>query len=624
MRIPLGIRGGGDHALAPRPPTVVRSNEAAEVSPHARIVIVLERLEGAQDVAVGQHQQPLRRGLLDRAAGQVVQLLPAPAAVAGHRDRVTDGDEPFGDGVVDGAIDTLVEGNHDRQQLAGRQLSEGRPAKIPTGSAQRIERLSKVAPGFAVVAAQNVRPAIVARSSRPDAMGEHDHAARTSHDPRLTRVAARVIGGSLPHDRVAVDRNSHPTTLPLMDRPSSVVASVQEDPAGPGPRIVDVRVIDAHPNWTLGEVEAEDGSVGIGLTQSSSAVIAPIIESGAGALRHHLIGADPRDVGRLWRRMYEGWPGQWGRGSEGGLAVNAMALLDLALWDLAGKLRGEPVWGLLGGLVQDRIMAYASGSVFVSSSYEGAGPWRRKTPRALADEAAGYVNAGFRAMKFGWGTDFEAEDRERLHAVRDAIGPDVRLMVDIGCCPGYWTPGWDTSAAIRAGRILEEVDGYFMEEPMPPHDVEGHARVRAGTRTRIASGESLTQVHEFERFIDREALSIVQPDACQMGITQTVAVARRAEAAGLLCAPHSPWSAIAVAAHLAVQVTGRNGVLVEYPALATYDDGSRAGALARITNFELIEHPVDLVDGYLVPSHRPGLGLGGFVPAVVERLRALA
>ncbi len=387
--------------------------------------------------------------------------------------------------------------------------------------------------------------------------------------------------------------------------------------------IVAVRVIDVHASATLVEIEADDGTVGIGLTQSAPAVIRPIIEHGPGALRTHLIGRDPLDVEGLWRQMWQGWPGQYGRGAEGGLAANAMGALDIALWDLAGKLRGEPVWRLLGGRVQDRVMAYASGSMFVSSSYEGGGEWRRKSADALAREATGYVAAGFRAMKFGWGTHFAAEDHERLLAIRDGAGPTARIMVDVGCCPGYWTPGWDADAAIRAGRMLEEIDAFFMEEPLPPYDVEGHARVRAGTRTRVATGESLTAAHEFDRFIERGAVSIVQPDAGQMGITQAAHVARAADAAGLLCAPHSPWSAVLVAAHLAIQSTIRGGVLVEYPALATYDEGSRARDVSRLMNFEVVEHPPDLVDGYLVPSDRPGLGVGGFVPAALDRVRAI-
>ena len=348
--------------------------------------------------------------------------------------------------------------------------------------------------------------------------------------------------------------------------------------------------------------------------------------TGPGALRTHLIGRDPLDVGGLWRGMWEGWPGQYGRGSEGGLAANAMGALDIALWDLAGKLQSKPVWQLLGGKVQDRVMAYASGSMFVSSSYEGGGPgpWEQKSPERLRDEAAAEVAKGFRALKFGWGTHFEPEDRDRLHAIREGAGPETRVMVDIGCCPGYWTPGWDADAAIAAGRMLEEVDAFFMEEPMPPHDVEGHARVQAGTRTRVATGESLTMTHEFERYIEADAISVVQPDAGQMGITQVTAVARAADEAGMYVAPHSPWSAVLVAAHLAVQSTIRGGVLVEFPALLTYDDDSRAGAMSRLMNFEVVEHPPELVDGYLVPSDRPGLGLGGFVPEALDRLRALA
>ena len=391
-------------------------------------------------------------------------------------------------------------------------------------------------------------------------------------------------------------------------------------------RIGAVRVLDPHPWNTLVEIEADDGTVGIGLTQSAPVHTRPLIEDGPGALRTHLIGRDPLDLAGLWQSMFEGWPGQYGRGSEGGLAANAMGALDIALWDLAGKLQGKPAWELLGGKVQDRVMAYASGSMFVSSSYEGGGPgpWEQKSPERLRDEAAAEVAKGFRALKFGWGTHFEPIDRARLHAIREGAGPDTRIMVDIGCCPGYWTPGWDADAAIAAGRMLEEVDAFFMEEPMAPHDVEGHARVQAGTRTRVATGESLTLTQEFERYIDARAIAIVQPDAGQMGITQVAAVARAADAAGLLVAPHSPWAAVLVASHLAVQSTIRGGVLVEFPALLTYDEGSRAGAMSRLMNFEVVEHPPELVDGYLVPSERPGLGLGGFVREAFDRLRALS
>jgi L-alanine-DL-glutamate epimerase-like enolase superfamily enzyme len=414
-----------------------------------------------------------------------------------------------------------------------------------------------------------------------------------------------------------------PRHYTLADAAERFSAGIVRAEAGQLTVVAAIRVLDPHPSTTLVEIESDDGTVGIGLTQSAPAVIRPIIEAGPGALRTYLLGRDPLDVEGLWRQMWQGWPGQYGRGSEGGLAANAMGALDIALWDLAGKLRGEPVWQLLGGRVQDRVMAYASGSMFVSSSYEGPGPWRQKTPEILAREAAGNVAAGFRAMKFGWGTHFEPEDRERLLAIRVGAGPSARIMVDIGCCPGYWTPGWDADAATRAGRMLEEIDAFFMEEPMPPHDVEGHARVRAGTRTRVATGESLTAAHEFERFIERDAVSIVQPDAGQMGITQAAQVARTADAAGLLCAPHSPWSAVLVAAHLAIQATIRGGVLVEYPALATYDPGSRAGEISRLMNFEVVEHPPEVVDGYLVPSERPGLGIGGFVPAALDQLRAI-
>jgi L-alanine-DL-glutamate epimerase-like enolase superfamily enzyme len=382
-----------------------------------------------------------------------------------------------------------------------------------------------------------------------------------------------------------------------------------------------VRVIDGGAGATLVEVSA-DGATGIGLTQSAYEYISPIIERGPYPLAPLLMGEDPREPRRLWSRMFITFGAAKGRGSEGGLAVNAMAALDMAVWDLAGKVLDQPLHVLLGGVVRDSIPAYASSSLFVSSSYERGGTetdWQIKSPDHLLEEARTYAKQGFRAVKLGWGNHFEPADEERLAALREGLGPNRKLMVDFGC-PAYWTPSWNASAAIRAAKILERYGVYFMEEPMPPQDVAGHKAVADAVDVNVATGESLTLVDEFVRYIDERALDIVQPDAAQLGVTQLVDIARRAEAVGILCVPHSPWSALCVAAHSQACLTVRNSSLIEYPAMASFEPGSTTAAATAFYQWELVEHPPKLVDGLLRPSTRPGLGLGGFRPDALERI----
>jgi L-rhamnonate dehydratase len=386
-------------------------------------------------------------------------------------------------------------------------------------------------------------------------------------------------------------------------------------------RIDRVRVIDGGAGATLVEVGA-DGATGIGLTQSACEYVAPIIEQGSYPLAPFLLGQDPREPRRLWTRMFQGFGAAKGRGSEGGLAVNAMAALDMAIWDLAGKVQGLPLHTLLGGAVRDSIPAYASSSLFVSSSYEKGGTeadWSIKGPDALRDECRRYVEQGFRAVKFGWGNHFRPEDEDRLAAIREGLGPDTWLMVDFGC-PAYWTPGWNAAAAVRAARILERYGLFFLEEPMPPQDVAGHKAVADAVTLNIATGESLTLIDEFVRYIDARALDIVQPDAAQLGITQLVDIARHAEPAGILCVPHSPWSALCVAAHSQVCLTVRNSALVEYPAMASFEPGSTTATATAFYQWELVEQPPKLVDGLLFPFDGPGLGLGGFRPDALDRI----
>jgi L-alanine-DL-glutamate epimerase-like enolase superfamily enzyme len=387
-------------------------------------------------------------------------------------------------------------------------------------------------------------------------------------------------------------------------------------------RIEGIRVIDGGAGATLVEVAAENGTTGIGLTQSAFEYIRPIIEDGPYPLAPMLRGQDPREPRRLWSRMFIGFGAAKGRGSEGGLAVNAMAALDMAIWDLAGKLAGVPLHTLLGGAVRADIPAYASSSLFVSSSYERGGAeadWEAKSPDRLLAECRTYVEQGFRAVKFGWGNRFEREDENRLAAIREGLGPDARVMLDFGC-PAYWDAGHNAAEAIRAARILERFDGFFLEEPMPPQDVAGHKAVADAVRVNIATGESLTLVDEFVRFIDARAVDIVQPDAAQIGITQLVDVGRRAEAVGILTVPHSPWSALCVAAHTEACTTLRTSALIEYPAMASFEPGSIAGAATAFYQWDLVDHPPALVDGLLRPSDAPGLGLGGFREDALERI----
>jgi D-galactarolactone cycloisomerase len=389
-------------------------------------------------------------------------------------------------------------------------------------------------------------------------------------------------------------------------------------------RIADIRVPGicvaqlraSVPVLTLVEVVTDDGITGIGATWFPYHLVTPFLLEGPGSLRELLLGEDPEEIGRLWRTMYRR---KW---LEGGVAIGAAGALDMALWDIVGKARNVPVYKLLGGAVQPRVMVYASSSAFKSSSYEGPGPWVQKSAAELAQESKVYVGQGFQAIKFGWANYFRPQDEERLAAIREAIGPDIRLMIDFGN-PAYWTPGWNASAAIRAARILEKYGVFFFEEPMLPFDVEGHAAVANAVDINISTGESLCAFHEFAAYIDRRAVDIIQPDAMQMGITQLHQIAQRAEEAGLLCIPHSPWSVFAATCHLHVLATVNNGPLIEYPAFASFDEGSLLAQTTHVSHYEITEYAPKLTDGYLELPTAPGLGLGQFVPEGIARLQSL-
>jgi len=379
-------------------------------------------------------------------------------------------------------------------------------------------------------------------------------------------------------------------------------------------RISDVRSVGQGLPCSLVEVETDQGIVGIGWTYPPSDLIAPIVRP----LRDVLIGEDCSDVGRLWRKMSQEW-----RAQQGGLTVNAIGAVDMAIWDAFGKATAQPLHRLLGGAVHDRIMAYASATAYAFSFDKQEVLPVHKSAEELVEESRECISQGFKAIKYGWGNHFGPDDEEKLAAIRDAIGPEVYLMIDFGY-PDYWCHGWSAKQAVRAGRILERYDVYFFEEPMPPLDVEGHRVVTRALNMHVATGESLTTTNEFRRLIERKAVDVVQPDAGQMGISQVVDVARIAEAAGLLCIPHGPWSAFTVAAHRSILATVGNGPMVEYPAVVYGSEKVSSLNVPAVPQYQIVEELPVLEDGFLPLPESPGLGIGGFVSDSISQWEAFA
>ena len=253
-----------------------------------------------------------------------------------------------------------------------------------------------------------------------------------------------------------------------------------------------------------------------------------------------LFGADPMQRNLLWQAMFRLL---YNGNVAGGIGGSAISAVDTALWDIAGKASGLPVWALLGGKVRDRIAVYATGLYYTEENLASDG---RDIPQRLLDEARMYVELGFAGMKTKVGGLPLAQDVRRVAAIREAVGPDVFLMADAN-------QAYNATTAIRIGRELAELDIYWFEEPVNAKDVEGYLQVKAALPMAIAGGENLRTRYEFKDFIGRRCVDIVQPDVVMAGgITEMHRVASMANAFGILCNPHVWGSPVMIAASLHV------------------------------------------------------------------------
>lgn len=347
-------------------------------------------------------------------------------------------------------------------------------------------------------------------------------------------------------------------------------------------------------NTCLVEVETDDGVVGWGECYGPSAVAKAFIDT---QLAPQVIGRDPFDVEVVWEHLYNRIKDY----GQTGMAIAAISGIDIALWDIIGKTCGKPVHKLIGGAFRSEVQAYATGLYFIDMD--------RVTEEAV-EEAQKFVEQGFRAIKMKIGLGDLEKDVSRVAAVREAIGPDVQLMVDANHC-------FSVPNAIRLGRRLEEFDIEWFEEPISPEDVDGYVQVSAALDMAVAGGENDFTRYGFRDKIVRKAMDIVQPDVCAAGgLTECKKIAALASTHGVECVPHAWGSAVGLAAtiHFLAALPDQPPCLVPRPPLLEFEQEENP------FRDHLAQTPIRQVRGVVaVPS---GAGLGIEVDrSVIERYR---
>ena len=267
--------------------------------------------------------------------------------------------------------------------------------------------------------------------------------------------------------------------------------------------------------FLFAEIKTEQGFEGLGFSYSKRAG-GPAQYAHAKEVAQTMIGEDPNDIAKLYNKLL------WAGASVGrsGVATQALAALDIALYDLKSKRAGLPLAKFLGAH-RDSVRTYNTSGGFLNATIE-----------EVKDRATQSIEEGIGGIKIKVGLPDGAEDLRRVQAVREHIGNDVPLMVDAN-------QQWDRATALRMGRRLEEFDLVWIEEPLDAYDAEGHAALANALDTPIATGEMLASVAEHERLIHAKACDIIQPDAPRVGgITQFMRLATLADQAGLDLAPH--------------------------------------------------------------------------------------
>ena len=328
---------------------------------------------------------------------------------------------------------------------------------------------------------------------------------------------------------------------------------------------------------TIVEVITDGGPVGIGSAMTNKA----LVEAAVKLLQPFVIGERADEPARVSEKLRQNtfWQGR------GGAVEHAISGIDIALWDLFGKVCNQPVARLLGGYYRDRIKPYGS------LLFDEPQPLREKLQKAVA--------RGFKAIKLGW-RPFGRRDRRTdellISTARDAVGPDVELMVDAGGSDAYWPHGYKW--ALRTAQMLADYDVVWFEEALPPDDLAGFIELRRASPIPIATGEVFTRRQSFRPFLDQHAIDIIQPDCTKCGgLTEAWRIAWMAYENNIRWVPHGWNTAIGLAADLQLAAAMPVASYVEFLTPSPYMD-------------DLVAEPFRPdAEGFLRISDKPGLGI---------------
>ena len=320
------------------------------------------------------------------------------------------------------------------------------------------------------------------------------------------------------------------------------------------------------------EVITDAGISGLGEGVGDPRMVKAIIE---GVVGNEAKGLDPLDIESIRKKLLDGKVYFERKGS----VICAVSAIETACWDILGKEQGVPVYQLLGGLTCDKIAVYAS-DVY----------WE-KNPHSMASNAERIAKQGIRTIKVHLGCQPPEKEVERVRIIRESIGPEVSLMIDLNA-------GYDGPSALRAAQLWEKYDIYWLEEPVNPGLADVQAALRSQTNIPIASGENEFRLEGFKYLFDQGAVDIAMPDIGRVGgIQEAYDICMLAKTFDIPVSPHNFSSGVLLAATAHLMFAVSNTQLLE---IDTSDNA---------VYYEFFPELFQMEDGFAYPPERPGLGV---------------